>query len=222
MKKVLVLAAAIALFATPAMSDVISNSKHNLSTSGAGAITSTDYDEICVFCHTPHGADTSVTNAPLWNRNTTTVAVADLYNSTSLEAASAPTTVLPAILASDAVLCLSCHDGASLAGNLVNVTNSIGAQPAFGAGNDVVSGFTNLLDATNGLTNDHPIGMNYTTVQGTDTGAFVAAGTVTTTLSLPNGVMWCSTCHDVHDNANAPFLAVPNGGSALCLTCHIK
>jgi predicted CXXCH cytochrome family protein len=34
--------------------------------------------------------------------------------------------------------------------------------------------------------------------------------------------MWCSSCHDVHNNANAPFLNVANDGSALCLTCHVK
>jgi predicted CXXCH cytochrome family protein len=222
MKKVLVLAAAIALFATPALAEVIANSKHNLSTSGAGTIVSTDYDEICVFCHTPHGADTSVSNAPLWNRNTTTV-IAELYNSATLDQVnSAPAVVSAAILASDAPLCLSCHDGASLAGNLKNVTNAIGAQPAFGAAN-AVSGFTNLFDGANSMTNDHPIGMNYAAVQGLDTAGFNApTGNLVGTLQIPGGVMWCSSCHDVHDNANAPFLAMSNAGSAMCTTCHNK
>ena len=35
---------------------------HNLSSAGAGQTS-----EICVFCHTPHGADTTAP-APLWNK----------------------------------------------------------------------------------------------------------------------------------------------------------
>jgi predicted CXXCH cytochrome family protein len=34
--------------------------------------------------------------------------------------------------------------------------------------------------------------------------------------------VWCSSCHDVHDNANQPFLVMANTGSALCLGCHDK
>ena len=32
----------------------------------------------------------------------------------------------------------------------------------------------------------------------------------------------CASCHDVHDNTNAPFLRVDNAASALCLSCHDK
>ncbi|MCF6192532.1 MAG: cytochrome c3 family protein [Candidatus Hydrothermae bacterium] len=32
----------------------------------------------------------------------------------------------------------------------------------------------------------------------------------------------CGTCHNPHDNTNAPFLEASNTGSQLCLTCHLK
>ena len=43
----------------------ITGTQHNLS-----AQAGIDNDEICVYCHTPHGADTTV-EAPLWNKPAT-------------------------------------------------------------------------------------------------------------------------------------------------------
>ena len=44
----------------------IAVSKHNLTSAGLGTIKTTDANtEICVFCHTPHGASSV---APLWNK----------------------------------------------------------------------------------------------------------------------------------------------------------
>ncbi len=94
-----------------------------------------------------------------------------------------------------------------------------------------------IADGGNGLTNDHPIGMDYSAVQAADTSGpggssdFVAETTGGSTgfqvVDLPlygsNGVMWCSTCHDVHgEGGGTPFLNKSNAGSALCLTCHVK
>ena len=45
----------------------IKDTKHNLGTSGTGVNKFSGTAEICVFCHTPHGADTSAA-VPLWNR----------------------------------------------------------------------------------------------------------------------------------------------------------
>ena len=76
-----------------------------------------------------------------------------------------------------------------------------------------ITGDANLGTA---LSNDHPVGFDYAAVVAAD------AEIQATTLPLYNGDMWCSTCHDVHDNTDTPFLQAANGGSALCLTCHIK
>ena len=40
---------------------------HNLGTTGPGPNTFSGTAEICVFCHTPHGGDTTAA-VPLWNR----------------------------------------------------------------------------------------------------------------------------------------------------------
>jgi predicted CXXCH cytochrome family protein len=205
MKKVLVLVAAMLLVAANAMAfSSVVNSKHNLTT--ADTSTST---EVCVYCHTPHGADISNVNAPLWNRTFTNVS--GYYNSTTLNAVTRPSAVSASVMASDATLCLSCHDGVSVADALVNPPN--GFTIDFGTYSIVGQG--NL--GTN-LNNDHPIGMNYATVQAADASGFKA----TPSLNFYAGAMWCSTCHDVHSDSNYPFLAASNAGSALCLQCHTK
>jgi len=235
MKKIVVLLVAAALLATPAFA-VVRNSKHDLSQTSAASIKSNNTDETCVFCHTPHGGVTGIL-APLWNRSIPGggFTTAQLYNSATLDAQSRPTQVLSAVNNSDAPLCMTCHDGRSLAGGLINPPNSTG-QPTF-TGTDTVTGQMNLKDAYAAdtyLTNDHPIGMDYSAVFGnvagefrTSTGTYPNEVVPTTTDDLPLytnvGVMWCSTCHDVHNQSGySPFLNADNTGSALCTACHIK
>lgn len=227
MRKLIVLAG-IALTAASAYGATsIVGSKHDLSSASTATIKSNNYDEVCVFCHTPHGASTSVTNAPLWNRTNVSLAsmvATDLYNSTTLETASKPSTTLANVKTSDAPLCFACHDGASLADGLVNPANSANnAQPT---GMTATSMNTaNLLDGTNSLKNDHPIGMNYSVAaaaEQADTKKQGLKASATTTLNFYNGIMWCSSCHDVHNPQYSPFLAADNRNSGLCLTCHQK
>ncbi len=206
MKKVLVLAAIALMFAAPAIA-AVTGTAHDLSS----GTTSSNTDEICVFCHTPHGAS-AAGFAPLWNRTSVNATV--VYGNPAGTMDAVPT--LASVNASDAVLCLSCHDGASVAGNLTNPPNALGgAQPTVTA--------TVSANATLGtdLSNDHPVGFVYDAalvaadgeLQAVTTQALYGAGSDT---------MWCSSCHDVHDNTNSPFLISTNAGSALCLTCHIK
>src|SRR6185369_7176703 len=58
----------------------IANSKHNLGSTGTGVNKFSGTAEICVFCHTPHGADTSA-SVPLWNRTLPTPASFTTYDS---------------------------------------------------------------------------------------------------------------------------------------------
>lgn len=224
MKKIYVMAAVLALLATPALA-LIEGTKHDFrSTNGNATVKADQSTEICVYCHTPHGAITNSPNTmPLWNRSHVGAdyVVAGLYNSSTLnQTYSNPTTVLSVVNGSDAKLCMSCHDGASLSGGLQNPANSEGGvQPTFSPAN--VGANANLGTT---LVNDHPIGMDYTTLAG------VAGEELNTpiTASLPlygasNNIMWCSTCHDVHDNSKGtPFLNTSNAASALCLVCHVK
>ena len=45
----------------------VASTPHNLSAEGPGAVGATSETQVCVFCHTPHGA-TNSPGAPLWNR----------------------------------------------------------------------------------------------------------------------------------------------------------
>ena len=194
MKKIVVFA--VMMLVAGSAFAAITGTPHDLSAAA------TETDEICVYCHTPHGAG-AAGFAPLWNR--TTINAATVYNSATLDAAVS----LASVNTSDAPLCLSCHDGASLGSALNN-------PPAGGT----PTGLTEITGGANigtDLSNDHPIGFNYGD-------AATADAEINGSITLPifDGDMWCSSCHDVHDNSNTPFLQLANGGSALCLTCHIK
>lgn len=115
MKKTAFLATLVMFFAAGASASIV-NTAHDLSSGSDATFRSTNVDEICVFCHTPHAASMDVSNAPLWNRpEITPLVAADLYEGSSLSTHSQPATVLAAVNASDAPLCLSCHDGSSMA-----------------------------------------------------------------------------------------------------------
>lgn len=217
MKKLVVLLATALLFATPALA-LIAGSKHDMSSTGPGPVTS-DTDETCVFCHTPHGA-TALGFAPLWNRGSVNATAAYGNPAGTMDA----TADLAGANASDAVLCLSCHDGATYTSALTNPPNSLGGGQPNVAG--VMGATTNL---GTDLSNDHPIGFDYTTATATDTelelkATVEAVGGMTDALSYGGGNdMWCSSCHDVHGVAGVPtFLRMANTTSQLCTTCHIK
>jgi predicted CXXCH cytochrome family protein len=211
MKKVLVLAAAVMLLATPALAEIAGTS-HDLN---AGI----DTGETCVFCHTPHGGAIGGI-APLWNR--TAVNATAVYNSATLNAVINTTSVN----ASDVPLCLSCHDGSSIAAPLTNMPNGAAFTGSLvnTAGNATIG-----LD----LTNDHPIGFDYVAAQGLDNelrakATAEAISGMTGALSFGSGNdMWCSSCHDVHGvgpvgSAPPTFLRMDNTNSNLCIACHIK
>ena len=102
--------------AMPRQSD-ISSTLHNLSATGSATrkVTSSE-SQICVFCHTPHGANTAVT--PLWNRDLS-IATYSTYDSSSIQADIGPP-------GDSSKLCLSCHDGTIAIGSL-NVLNGVAA-----------------------------------------------------------------------------------------------
>lgn len=207
MKKVLVLVAAMSLVATSAFALSVTNSKHNLA-NGSGNPFTGGSAEVCVYCHTPHGASTA---GPLWNR--TAPAATGVYSSVTFNAPGTASGV--DVAGTDAPLCLSCHDGTSITGGLNNEPNS-GAVAVAGAWTGGAAGPANL---TTDMSNDHPVGFNYAEVQTAEGAASLHNAPA---LQFFGGEMWCSTCHDVHDNANAPFLVASNAGSGLCLTCHNK
>ena len=202
----------------------------------AGTITGSAHDfsvgnvwsggEICVACHTPHNADTSVTNAPLWNHTESSASYTLYTNPGTLDT----TTTTPTGVSK---LCLSCHDGTVAIDSIVN--SPLASPPALGS----VIGNNGNLGAD--LSNDHPISFSYTDALAGDDGALHAPTSTSTTIGTGNdsktgfisNVMLfgdnkdqveCATCHDVHNKFTngGKLLRISNADSALCLTCHDK
>ena len=135
----------------------ISGSKHDLSVGGggqgAGAATA-----ICVFCHTPHGANTGAA-APLWNKvldATGFTRYSDLGTAT-LDGAEAP-------VGSVSLACLSCHDGSQAMDVVINAAgsggyNSNGAEMSASVGGKMTG--TPLPNLGKDLRNDHPVSIQY-------------------------------------------------------------
>lgn len=166
----------------PSIVEDIRSTKHNLSSIGPAGrnIYTEQTTEICVFCHTPHGAGseaTSMLKAPIWNRNLSTARyiLYDQVWSTSFEGyeVNPPKPNAPTGYSR---LCLSCHDGTIALSSVVNFpgsgTSSVlfnmlyptGQTPAGGAGtmpsgSGVITGDTRVIGAN--LQNDHPISFIY-------------------------------------------------------------
>ena len=99
--------------------------RHNLTLSyntdagGAGLVMDTvrnQYIEICVYCHTPHGANSQV-DAPLWNRTVNT-GTYQIYDK--------PRTLNRPIgqPGPNSLTCLSCHDGTISIDSIINMPAS--------------------------------------------------------------------------------------------------
>jgi predicted CXXCH cytochrome family protein len=194
--------------------------------SSAGSITGSLHDftasawsggRICVACHTPHKADTSITDAPLWNHKNSTQTYG-LYSSATLNA----TMGQPG---STSKLCLSCHDGT------VAVDSFGGAT-----GTTMISAANNI---GNSLADDHPIGFTYNAALASADGSLYDPSTKTITIGsgaqtktgtinavmLYSGKMECSSCHDVHNTftvGTTGLTKMAQAGSQLCFACHNK
>ena len=113
------------------LSEDVSRTKHNLSSNPD--ILATGTTEICVFCHTPHGGNSTATgHAPLWNRLLPEDAVYEVYGSPTFDAQDFAGTHRPKGVS---LACLSCHDGSIAFDSLINGPGSGGLISAnLGAG----------------------------------------------------------------------------------------
>jgi len=222
----------------------IRGTKHNLSAiadgtgytspvAGAGTfptrnIKATAETQICVFCHTPHGASTSA--RPLWNRkvagDTLYTQNYVVYDSSTLDAKQVQGSLSQP--GGSSKLCLSCHDGTVAVGN-VNVLNGVDTSsnaktvatiPTTGStfmptGTGTDTGFTRNLGTD--LTNDHPISISYNDTLASYDGELRPPSANTTLVGVrtptnkpklklentgPAGAnqaqVQCATCHDPH------------------------
>ncbi len=226
----------------------VSATTHNLGSTATAATyfvyVATNEDEVCIFCHTPHGG---TLNTPLWNRTLPNQGAGSEFShytsttlSTKIRVDLSPTRPISA----ESLLCMSCHDGVVGVGTLVNYSNGTVGKPdnelakiqpmlPITPGSAIGDSFANDRP-TRDLRDDHPISFSYDAVK-----ADVAkGGRLHTVAEAKNGILGvrffgtnnrveCSSCHDPHVNGNidsaySPFLVMPNTGSALCLACHIK
>jgi len=214
--------------AAMAQNEGIINTRHNFSTAtrdvGFNSVASTvaDYGEVCVYCHTPHGGQTS---APLWNRSFTT-STFQMYNDAdggssdlNMTFAAQPTGV--------SMACLSCHDGTIGIDVIINRPNASAATSIGTTLQGMYGGADpdSLKILGTDLRNDHPISMVYNPAldqQFNTVASITGAGLkLFNDPTLGADVVQCATCHNPHTQ-NATFLRIANTDSDLCLTCHIK
>lgn len=155
-----ILAVAGLLGAQSAMAG-ISATKHNLGSGGSGSNAFSGTTEICVFCHTPHGAD-STAAVPLWNKKMSNASAYTTYNSLGTSSLDGATVAVGSV----SLACLSCHDGTQAMNVMINQPGSGGYNSAGVAFGSVSKGEGTLSDGKitkigTDLTNDHPIGIQY-------------------------------------------------------------
>lgn len=221
----------------------ISGSPHDLSAITGLDSNSSDNGEICVYCHTPHAANTAFAGAPLWNKATPA-------GTFTMYAATIGGTAQAAAPSSPSLACLSCHDGASAIDSIVNAPGS-GMRAVAGSKN-IVSGLSTTYGGNIGgapgvatagnpnLSNDHPVSIIYTenraglrpknttlTTLG-DNAVWIGATTIQSLLRTDDKIE-CGSCHDPHNGGKVQgtatevnFLRHTNTNSYLCLGCHDK
>jgi hypothetical protein len=133
-----------ASFAIAAYASGIINTKHNLSVSGTGVVTSKE-SQICIFCHTPHNANPA---SPLWNHELSSVENYTNFWSPTLQSYKSEAEA-PAI-DGFSKLCLGCHDGTVALGAIVTRDNEIETVP------DIMSSGLNGYIGTD-LSGTHPV-----------------------------------------------------------------
>jgi len=212
MKRTLFLVVVMLLMAGLAFAG-ISTSKHNLASSSTASIKSNTVDEICVFCHTPHGAGTAMTDAPLWNRNSPSVTWT-AYTSTTMNATATTGSAI-------SQACLGCHDGNLGNDSMYNGPGSGNANATVGYAAATFASIANLNDGVS-LKNDHPIGVNMGAGQDDPDIYTSPTNTKIRLFGSAKNTVECPSCHFVHDNTIPPFLAMNNAKSAMCLACHNK
>lgn len=207
----------------------VNRNPHNLSrqsenANGIRAINTGDpYEtQICVFCHTPHGA---TPQTPLWNRPSpdtmgnfptfNAIYVQDFSTNFGIDdtnALGASTVVATTKYDANQTygeypngatkLCLSCHDGVTAIGTLAN-----GRTIQMAAGKDTLknAGSAMFWDPVNGggmdFSRSHPVSFVYTDAVAVYLGGVKTEGYVS---SVPTAIldsqsrMQCTTCHDPH------------------------
>ncbi len=206
---------------------------HNLSslnTNATGIHAPADGEnQICRFCHTPHGASNK---GPLWNRRDPLGPNSDgtfpLYGQNSGRLGEIEIDDIPAAQYGGADypngatrLCLSCHDGVTAVGEVLN--------------RGTIANLSMSARGTIDLDTSHPVSFVYNNdVLGAIMGVPKKAGQYTLP---PQGMldrqdrMQCTSCHDPHVDTRAGAYTLPmwrmysgndnNDYEGTCQACHV-
>jgi hypothetical protein len=144
---VIMILSLLVFFSKDANAQTVTDSPHDLS---SGLSTNADNNEVCVYCHTPHGGSNA--DGPLWNKPSTGNSYT-LYDSTTIDGV-----VLADGPGGTSLACLSCHDGTQALDVVINA-------PGSGSVTNILQGSVNigtgLSNIGTDLTNDHPIAIQY-------------------------------------------------------------
>ncbi len=243
----------VVALAIPTMaSAVISNTKHNLTSSGPGTVKFTDTAaDMCKFCHLVH--DANVSNGTLWARPPPTGPAFSATNTSD----GTPLDALNSALGAGSQKCLSCHDGTVALNTIVNAA-TVYSQAASGAtaqgGTSIVAGANVFLRGPTymaSLNGQHPVGVPFAgqtgsvavaaeygtaSVTGCAAGVPVCVAGATTPAAGAFIKLYgaagayqveCSSCHEPHQEnvgGNFPFFLRVSGATTngRCGACHKK
>ncbi|GBC84182.1 hypothetical protein HRbin11_00604 [bacterium HR11] len=203
----------LVLWGGPSLADIV-GSAHDLRYYPNLTTPATQF--VCVYCHTPHHANTDPRLVPtyLWNRavRATDYAVYDATWTNPLPQNTAHT-----------LMCMSCHDGTTTAiGQFLNPPYD------YNHSQDTVyvTGSADLTEDGTELQNDHPIDLVYATPPLPSDFFFPADqikgwGFRLFNFGTNTDVMTCATCHEPHaKNTHGPLLRNLTSGRGLCESCH--
>ncbi len=219
----------------------ILTTQHNLSVTGPGPIKAVSETQVCVFCHTPHHADSS---GPHWNHSLSAVANYTVPSKTMSRWGTLLSTP-PNQPDGDSRLCLSCHDGTVAIGSVVNIGGAVTTISMQDSGTGLLTGGQlSSSDQTNfgtDLSGHHPVSIEVNAALLTDKEKQCTDGLVSLKVCNPaaplkllatsnlyisgphtNRGVQCSSCHDAHEDpvpGTSMFLRV--APVDLCGKCHI-
>ena len=150
------------LLASSAAFAGITGSPHDLSATTTGVAAN---GELCVFCHTPHAASTTMPGAPLWNKATPSGTAFTLYgetiaNNNTDTSANADWNAVTGVN-NQSLACLSCHDGVSSIDSIVNAPGSGLQSVSTVTLIQNITGYNGVANLSRDLTNTHPISIKY-------------------------------------------------------------
>jgi len=191
-----------------------------------------DTTEICVFCHTPHGANSDLPQAPLWNKPANSSGVTPISGLVTYQLYGGGQTMVggtPVNQPGDVSrACLSCHDGVSSVTMVLNAPGSGNYDPVNGV-------FLRYRSSTNwrmpypfavgkgwggftsyDLSDDHPVGVVYRDANDMAPGVPPPASLKLKTTPLPSYFK----SGDTNRDGTVNIADLLRGGKVECVSCH--